>query len=75
MPLYIDNGVSLNSVIMRNVPEASHRENQSKLFIFNSVFRKSCPSWGKAATYGSARQATIDNTIGRRRDALCMLGN
>jgi hypothetical protein len=38
--------------------------------MFNNFFRKSCHLWDNVEKYGRARQATDDNIIRRRTDAI-----
>jgi hypothetical protein len=54
---------------MRNVSDKSCRENQNTHFMFNNVFPKILPLWDNVEKYGTARQATDDNIIGRMRFA------
>jgi hypothetical protein len=50
-------------------------ENQNTRFIFNNFSRKWHRLRDNVEKYGTARQTTDANIIGRRRYALCMLGN
>jgi hypothetical protein len=50
---------------IRNISGKSCRENQNTYFMFNNFFPKGVLLWDNAEKYGRARQATLDNIIGR----------
>jgi hypothetical protein len=52
---------------MKNISDKSCRENQNTHFISITFSRKSCRLWDNVEKYGTARQATDDNTIRRMR--------
>jgi hypothetical protein len=64
-------------IILRiiSVSETTSRENQNTHFVFNKFFRKSFGLWDNMEKYGTARQATDDNIIRRRKDAIYMQNN
>jgi hypothetical protein len=58
---------------MRNVSEKSCRGNHNTHFTFKYFFWKSYLLWVNVEQYGTARQATDDNTIRRMRFACWMI--
>jgi hypothetical protein len=60
---------------MKNVSNKSWRQNQNTHFTFNNFFRKSYRLWCNVDEYGKARQATDDDIMRRRKDAICLLDN
>jgi hypothetical protein len=58
---------------MKSISEKCCRENKTHiLFSEYFFFRKSCRFLDNVKKYGTARQATDDNIIRRRKDAICM---
>jgi hypothetical protein len=51
-----------------NIPERIKTEILCAFYFF----RKSCRLWGNVEKYGVARQATDDNIMLRRKDAICL---
>jgi hypothetical protein len=48
---------------------------QTRILCLITFFPKSCRLWDNVEKYGGLRQATDDNIIRRRKDAICMPDN
>jgi len=57
---------------MRNVSNKSCRENPNTLFTIQFFFRKTCRLWDNVQKCSTAGQATYNNIIRRRGDAICI---
>jgi hypothetical protein len=52
-----------------------YRKNQNTDYIFNNVFRKPSRLWDKMENFTRIEEATDDNILLRRRDAICWPDN
>jgi len=60
---------------MRNVLHTNYRENQTRVLYSVTFLRNSCRLWDNVEEYTTARQATDDNRIRRRKAAICLPDN
>ena len=59
----------------RNVSNKNCGEYQNTYFIFGFFLGKACRLWGNVKKYGTPTQATVDNTVWRRKCTICMPDN
>jgi hypothetical protein len=72
--MYMYDSIALNSWNEKYFRQI-YRENQNTQFVLNNIFPKIVPFWDNLEKYGRARQATDDNIMLRRKDAISMPDN
>jgi hypothetical protein len=55
--------------------QANVVEKVKTYFMFNTIFPKIVPLWDNMEKYGTARQATHDNLMRRKKDGICIPDN
>jgi hypothetical protein len=70
----IYDNISLNSPQKEKCFRKKNRR-EKQFFYVQFFFRKSCSLWGNLEKYSTARHATGDKTIQRKKDAICLPDN